>query len=213
MPTWYVWTSFQPNVADPHTVPGMRIALSTCMRNLIFVLPFLFLAAAPASTLAGTPPDTDAPRATLAVYSSAFAYDQMIPTEFTCEGIDVSPPLSWSSVPAGTRSIAILVEDPGGVGGTFTHWLVTGIPPTTTSLDKGAALPEGAIAAKNDKGLAGYAGPCPASGTHRYRFRVYALDFWPGRPMTRSELLAALPGHALASGELVGMYLKQADRY
>jgi Raf kinase inhibitor-like YbhB/YbcL family protein len=191
----------------------MRVAFSMCMRTSILGLPFLLLAAAPASTLAGPPVDTEPASATLEVYSSAFGPNQLMPTEFTCEGIDVSPPLSWSSVPAGTRSIAILVEDPDGVGGTFTHWLVTGIPPTTTALDKGAALPEGAIAAKNDKGLAGYAGPCPASGTHRYRFRVYALDFWPGRPMTRSELLAAVPDHVLASGELVGWYHKQADRY
>jgi Raf kinase inhibitor-like YbhB/YbcL family protein len=177
------------------------------------ILPLLVLTAVPAVALAERPAQSRSAPAPLYVNSPAFGDNQRIPTQFTCEGVDVSPPLTWSAPPPGTRSIAILVEDRSGVGGKFTHWLVTGLPPWMTSIDKGAVLPEGAIAARNDKGHAGYAGPCPPTGLHRYHFLVYALDVWLSEPMTRSELLTAIRGHVLARGELVGVYEKQADRY
>src|SRR5881394_3675842 len=115
-------------------------------------LTLLFLALLPASALADKSARSTKTSATLDVKSSAFDNNEAIPAEFTCEGTEVSPPLSWSKVPAATKSIAILAEDPDAPKGTFTHWLVTGIPSTTTSLDRGAALPEGAIAQANDKG-------------------------------------------------------------
>jgi len=171
------------------------------MRN--WILPLVFLATLPTSALANKKP------ASLTVKSSAFANNAAIPSEYTCDGSELSPPLSWSQVPAGTKSIAILVDDPDAPMGTFTHWLVTGIPASTTRLGKGAALPAGAIAEKNDKGATGYAGPCPPSGRHRYRFHVYALDIETPKATTRAELLSESKGHTLAAGELVGTYQRE----
>lgn len=151
------------------------------------------------------------PRAgkTLEVTSDAFEPNGAIPRDFTCEGEDVSPPLSWSNVPPDTQSIAIMVDDPDAPGGTFLHWLVTGISGSATSIRKAADLPERAVAVKNDKGLAGYSGPCPPSGRHRYRFKVFALDRSPGSPQTRTDFERAIQGHVLAHGVLVGTYEKQ----
>jgi Raf kinase inhibitor-like YbhB/YbcL family protein len=114
--------------------------------------------------------------AALTVTSSAFQANGAIPSEYTCDGAEQTPPLAWSNVPPGTKSIAIHVEDVDAPSGAFTHWLVTNIPPTQTSLEPGAALPHGAMTAKNGKGATGYTGPCPPNGTHHYHFRVFALD-------------------------------------
>ncbi len=148
----------------------------------------------------------------LTVTSTAFQDNGAIPAEYTCDGAEKSPPLSWSKVPAGTKSIAILVEDPDAPKGTFTHWLVTDIPPTTTSLAAGSALPSGAMAMKNSKGDKKYAGPCPPSGTHHYHFHVYALDSKIANADSKSQLLASMDGHVLAEGELVGTYEKRGNR-
>jgi Raf kinase inhibitor-like YbhB/YbcL family protein len=177
------------------------------MRNSIIGL--VILCSSTAGALAETPKQAKAP-ASLEVSSTAFANNTPIPAEFTCDGADTAPPLSWSKVPAGTKSIAILVDDPDAPKGTFTHWLVTGIAPTTTSI--GGSLPEGAVAAKNDKGTEGYAGPCPPSGEHHYRFRVYALNTTLPKEMTRAELLRKTSGHILATGQLTGTYRKEARR-
>ncbi len=148
--------------------------------------------------------------ATLEVSSTAFKNNEAIPGEYTCDGAQLAPPLSWSKVPAGTRSIAILVEDPDAPKGTFTHWLVTGIPPATASISK--ELPHGAVESKNDAGKTGYVGPCPPSGTHRYEFRVYALDIALPKAMSRTEFLKAAEGHTLAMGQLVGTYARRPAR-
>jgi Raf kinase inhibitor-like YbhB/YbcL family protein len=168
------------------------------MRNII--IPLLLLSA---------PALADAP-STLTVTSKSFEANSMIPTVFTCDGAETSPPLAWSNVPASAKSIAILVEDPDAPKGTVTHWIVTNLPPTTTELGAGAVLPDKAVAMKNEKGKLGYMGPCPPSGTHHYHFRVFALD----RGMvamggSRSAFLSKIKGHVLAEGELVGLYEKQ----
>lgn len=142
----------------------------------------------------------------LQVTSPAFRDNEAIPTEFSCDGRNVSPPLAWSGVPAETKSIAILVDDPDAPKKVFTHWLVTGLAPTTTSLPKGAALSSGATASNNDMGKTGWAGPCPPGGRHHYHFHVYALDTQIPKPSSRGELLAAIRGHVLAEGELVGTF-------
>lgn len=178
------------------------------MRTLLFLTA---VAALPAGALADTPSSKNpaAPeRAALQVSSSAFAANQAIPPKYTCDGTQTSPPLSWSKVPAGTQSIAILVDDPDAPRGTFTHWLVTGISPTTTSLAAGAPLPQGAMAARNGKGEARYTGPCPPEGRHRYVFRVYALDRTVATPRSKDDFLAAIDGHVLAEGQLIGTYQK-----
>lgn len=158
---------------------------------------------------AGAQPALETQDLRLEVTSPAFTENGPIPTEFTCDGAKISPPLQWSGVPKGTESIAILAEDPDAPGGTFTHWLVTGLPPTQTSLRAGAALPPGAVSSRNGKGFAGYTGPCPPSGEHRYRFHVYALDTKIQPPQKRTGFLESIQGHVLAEGQLTGTYQRQ----
>jgi len=146
----------------------------------------------------------------LDVKSPAFAPNGMIPAEYTCDGAEKSPPLTWSKAPSEAKSIAILVDDPDAPNGTFTHWIVANLRPTTTAIDAGAKLPATALVARNDKGATGYAAPCPPSGEHRYQFHVYALDKKLAKtPTSRDELLRALDGHIVAEGLLVGTYQKQ----
>jgi len=172
------------------------------MRTLILAV----LATLPAAALAD-PPKPAAPP--LEVTSTAFKNNGAIPADYTCEGTGTAPPLTWSRVPAAAKSIAILVDDPDAPNGTFTHWLVTGIPPTTTSLATGGSLPAGAMASKNGKGETGYTAPCPPTGRHRYRFDVFALDIATPHAQTRADFLAEINGHIVAKGELTGTYQKR----
>jgi len=179
------------------------------------VLSLLILAALATSALADVasqprPVPTKRANRPLTVTSSAFRADTTIPPEYTCDGAQVPPPLTWSHVPDGTRSIAVFIDDPDAPTGTFTHWLVTGIPPAATSLPVGGALPDGAVVSKNGKGDVGYAGPCPPSGRHHYVFHVYALENTIPPPASKSELIAAIDGHILGEGKLVGRYQKVA---
>ena len=155
---------------------------------------------------------------TLQVESSAFGMNGSIPAHFTCEGEDVAPPLAWSTPPEPAKSIAILVDDPDAPDPaapqrTWTHWIVTGIPATVTSLRGGNALPEGASLGTNDWGKRAWGGPCPPIGRHRYFFKVYALDIALDAPgISRLELLAAMKGHIVAQGELIGTYEKMREK-
>jgi Raf kinase inhibitor-like YbhB/YbcL family protein len=139
--------------------------------------------------------------------SSAFGNAQAIPSRHSCEGEDVSPPLQWSNLPAGTRSLALVVDDPDAPGGVFTHWIAWGLDPAAEELDEGEAAPrEG----QNDFGMSGYRGPCPPAGhgRHRYVFRLYALDAEPelAAGAAKAELEKAIAGHVLTTAELVGTY-------
>jgi Raf kinase inhibitor-like YbhB/YbcL family protein len=138
--------------------------------------------------------------AELAVQSSAFEYGGPIPRRHSCEGEDLSPPLSWSGLPEGTRSLALVVDDPDAPGGTFTHWLGGALDPGAEGLGDGEAAP---VEGRNDFDTSGYRGPCPppGHGRHRYSFRLYALDSDPDlRPGAgKGELERALEGHTLAS--------------
>ncbi len=160
----------------------------------------LFVLAAPPSAF-GAPP------AALGVTSPAFADNDPIPVDYTCDGSQVPPPIEWSPVPEGTRSIAILIDDPDAPRETFTHWLVTGISPRVTSLE--GELPPGAIVGENDRGFTNYTGPCPPAGRHYYRFIVYALDITP-QSTRRAAFLREIDGHVLATGRLVGSYERPA---
>jgi Raf kinase inhibitor-like YbhB/YbcL family protein len=155
---------------------------------------------------AGEPPEPTA-AVTLAVTSTAFAAGAALPAELTCQGANTSPPLAWSGAPATTKAFAIVVDDPDAPRGTWVHWVLANIPATTTSLAAGASAGD---AGKTDFGTTGYGGPCPPSGRHRYRFKVYALDAAPlgGAGATKAELLAAIAGHVVARGELDGTYEK-----
>lgn len=150
---------------------------------------------------------------TLRVESSAFGMNESIPTQFTGDSDDIAPPLSWSAVPAGAKSIAVIVEDPDAPNPdaperTFTHWIVTDIPPTTTSLRGGNSLPDGAVMGTNDWGKRAWRGPNPPIGRHRYFFKVYALDTMLklDESARKNQLEKAMSGHILAQGELVGLY-------
>jgi len=155
---------------------------------------------------------------TVSISSPAFAPGAEIPTRFTCEGDDISPPLRFSGVPAGTRSMALIVDDPDAPDPAapkmvYVHWVLYDLPPGTTELPEGVArdaLPAGTRDGLNDWHRTGYGGPCPPIGRHRYFHKLYALDFALGNrgPLTKAELLAAIDGHVLAQAELMGTYRK-----
>lgn len=172
----------------------------------------LLLAAVPMTAFAepAAPAKTTPKRTALKVTSSAFTNNGAIPADYTCDGAQTTPPLSWSNVPKSARAVAVLVEDPDAPSGAFTHWLVTGIPGTIASLSSGGALPEGAMVGKNGKGDTGYFGPCPPSGRHHYFFHVYALDTTIPGPATKEDFLSSINGHILAEGQLIGTYQKSA---
>ncbi len=138
---------------------------------------------------------------------SAFADGQPIPRRHTCEGEDLSPDLAWSAPPEGSRSLALIVDDPDAPGGTFTHWLAWGLEPGAGGLAEGEGGP---VEGRNDFGTTGYRGPCtpPGHGPHRYFFRLHAIDAELDLPAGagKRELERALDGHVLAVAELVGTY-------
>ena len=148
--------------------------------------------------------------------SSAFTEGADIPTKYTCDGEDFSPPLSWTGTPQGTRNIALVVDDPDAPGGTWVHWVLYGIPPDMQELPEN--IPDSELAAlggskgKNDFGDLGYGGPCPPRGTpHRYYFKLYALDteLSLGIGVEKEDLLSAMDRHILASGQLMGKYQRR----
>jgi Raf kinase inhibitor-like YbhB/YbcL family protein len=158
-----------------------------------------------------------AQHARIELTSTAFADGQPIPKRYTGEGADVSPPLSWSSLPEGTRELALICEDPDAPDGTWVHWVVYGIPPTATGLpeDLGAADRDradlaGVIEGGNSFGNLGYGGPMPppGHGPHRYFFRLYALDGKQAQEpgLDKQSLLEAIEGHVIGEGELMGTY-------
>ncbi|HEX6240108.1 MAG TPA: YbhB/YbcL family Raf kinase inhibitor-like protein [Polyangiales bacterium] len=152
----------------------------------------------------------------LTLGSSAFAAQREIPSKYTCEGADVSPPLSWDGVPEDAQSLVLIVEDPDAPDPaaprrTWVHWIVLDLPPTTRGLREDAReLPPGALDGLNDSQRTGYSGPCPPRGRHRYFFRLYALDTKLSliKPQ-RAQLEAALQGHVIARAELMGTYEKK----
>lgn len=128
-----------------------------------------------------------------------------IPSEFTCDGRDVSPQLSWGDVPDGTKSFALSVTDPDAPGGTFIHWLVYDIPEDVDEINQGS-LPDGAKQVRNDFGKKEYGGPCPPSGTHRYIFTLYALDTEHLEGVNEYNFFEKVKEHTLGKAELMGLY-------
>jgi Raf kinase inhibitor-like YbhB/YbcL family protein len=157
---------------------------------------------------------------TMELSSSAFAHDADIPSQHTCEGGDQSPPLAWSGVPAGAKSLALIVDDPDAPDPaapkmTWVHWVLYNLSPDTSGLAAGksrpADLPPGTREGLNDWQRTGYGGPCPPTGRHRYVHKLYALDtVLPVlQPPTKAALERAMQGHILAKAELVGYYRKR----
>ncbi len=144
--------------------------------------------------------------------SSAIGKGQEISRRFTCDDADISPPLSWSGVPPGTRALALICDDPDAPVGTWVHWVYYDIPATVSQLGEGVAPDEkpaqGGVQGRNDFGRLGYGGPCPPSGRHRYYFRLYALDTSLGlKPgASRQQVESAMAGHVLDEAQLMGTY-------
>lgn len=151
----------------------------------------------------------------IVVTSSAFKEGEEIPGKYTCDGEDMSPPLAWAGLPPGTRSIALISDDPDAPGGTWVHWVAFNISPERKGLPENMPadkiLPDGAVQGVNDSHQIGYGGPCPPSGVHRYYFKVYALDtkisLEPGA--AKKDLEKAMAGHVLAEGQLMGRYKRK----
>jgi Raf kinase inhibitor-like YbhB/YbcL family protein len=139
----------------------------------------------------------------------------MIPGKYTCDGDDVSPPLSWEPVPEATKSIALISDDPDAPVGTWVHWVLYNLLADTQGLPENVprdpTLADGAKHGKNSWGRPGYGGPCPPGGTHRYYFKIYALDTTldAAAGATATQLEAAMKGHILGQGQLMGRYKRQ----
>ena len=144
--------------------------------------------------------------------STAFSEGEMIPSRYTCDGEDTSPPLAWSGVPEAAQSLALICDDPDAPVGTWVHWVLFNIPPDAVGLPEAVATgtthESGAVSGKNSWGRLGYGGPCPPGGTHRYFFYLYALDMQLALASgaTSSQLRQSMEGHILAEGQLMGRY-------
>ena len=164
---------------------------------------------------------------TMRITSSAFAHNQMIPFTYTCDGKNINPPLAFSGVPEEARSLVLIVDDPDAPRGTWVHWLVWnidaaagGFPEAVDFSTSGWHIQQGTLGqyaplppleGTTSFGTTGYGGPCPPSGTHRYFFKLYALDTVLNLPATadKAQLEGAVDGHALATAELIGLYQRQ----
>jgi Raf kinase inhibitor-like YbhB/YbcL family protein len=183
---------------------------------LIVVLVAFVLAGCASRTETPVSPIEQTPTA-LAVTSPNFESGQPIPQKYTCQGEDLSPALRWDAPPEGTQSLALIMDDPDAPAGTWVHWVVYHNPADARELAEGASqanatrfnLPAGTIQGETGFKRADYGGPCPPSGTHRYFFRLYALDVSLDQPgLDKDALLGAMQGHVLATGELMGTYAK-----
>ena len=146
--------------------------------------------------------------------STAFTPGEPIPRKYTCDGEDISPPLRWSDPPQNTRSFALIADDPDAPMGTWVHWVLYNLPAETRTLPEAvppdADLPDGSRHGKNGWPRLGYGGPCPPSGTHRYFFKLYALDtvLELAAGASKKQLLRAMEGHILGQAELMGLYTR-----
>ena len=149
----------------------------------------------------------------ITIWSEAFKNGENIPVEYTCDGKNISPGISWSGIPAGTKSIALIMDDPDAPMGTFVHWALFNLPADINKLPSGIRNREPFFKHETHHGTTGfgrigYGGPCPPTGTHRYYFRIYALDILLGlgSGTTRKKLDEAMKEHILATGEFFGLY-------
>ena len=151
-------------------------------------------------------------KAEIKLTSVAFKDGEPIPRPYTCDGVNISPPLEWSGVPRTAKTIAIICDDPDAPGGTWVHWVLYNLPADNIGLVENLPATEtlkaGGFQGKNDFGKIGYGGPCPPSGTHRYFFKIYALD--SELPLkagaTKAELMKAMDDHVVSQGQLMGTY-------
>ena len=176
----------------------------------------MMFAVACAKQPATNPPATQTPQAAtnMKLTSSAFAEGQAIPRQYTCAGINISPPLEWTGIPKSAKTIAIIADDPDAPAGTWVHWVIYNLPADTLGMIENLPPTEeikgGGLQGKNDFEKIGYGGPCPPSGTHRYLFKIFALD--SELPLksgaTKADVEKAMSGHVLAQAQLMGTYQK-----
>lgn len=167
-----------------------------------------FLAAIFAAVFFHGFPDVEAGEMSeLAISSKAFSHMGMIPKVYTCDGKDVNPPLSFENVPEGTKSFALIVDDPDAPVGLWIHWVLWNIAGEASGIEEDA-VPPGALQGKNSWGRNDYGGPCPPSGTHRYFFKLFALDspIQLAAGSSKEQLEKAISGHILGKAEIVGLY-------
>lgn len=143
----------------------------------------------------------------MTITSPIFKNNEAIPKKYTCDGANVNPPLKISDIPPEAKSLVLIIDDPDAVSGTWAHWIVWNIDPQIDQVEENS-VPTGAIEGITDFGSPGYGGPCPPSGTHRYFFRLYALDIKLGlkNDADREKLDTAIEGHILAETAIIGLY-------
>ena len=146
----------------------------------------------------------------MTISSPAFEHNDSIPAKYTCDGEDVNPPLRVKNVPAGARSLALVVDDPDAPRGMWVHWVVWNIDPRTEEIPEDT-VPKGSVQGINDFEKRDYGGPCPPSGTHRYFFKLYALDTLLNfsSDAGKAGLEKAMQGHAITQAEIVGLYKRK----
>ncbi len=147
----------------------------------------------------------------LTLASPDFSNNSLLPMQYTCNGAGVSPVLVWQDPPANTQSYVVIVDDPDAPGGLWVHWVLFNIPRGIRQLDVATGTPTGAISGRNSWGVAGYGAPCPPSGTHRYFFKLYALDTPLALDETANEqdVVKAMQHHIIEQSELIGLYTKK----
>jgi Raf kinase inhibitor-like YbhB/YbcL family protein len=188
------------------------------MRKKVSLLPLSMLLLVSCARVPQTPSQspTSAPqkesKAEIKVTSAAFKEGQPIPRQYTCDGVNISPPLEWTGVPKTAKTIAIIADDPDAPSGTWVHWVVYDLPAENIgmveNLPADEQLKAGGFHGTNDFGKIGYGGPCPPSGTHHYFFKVYALDNFLSLKVASTKALVekAMEGHIVAQGQLMGTY-------
>ena len=154
-------------------------------------------------------PEKSVTLSTMKITSPAFTQNESIPVKYTCTGGNTNPELRFAGVPEQAKSLALIMDYPDATVGTFTHWLIWNIDSKNPAIAE-HSVPAGAVEGKNGAGKTGYIGPCPPSGTHRYFFKLYALDAMLGLPAgaSKTELEAEIEKHLVAQAELIGLYRK-----
>jgi len=199
-----------PRGKNPSSTGRSQVAAAKgVLRRILACVVASSVTAAGGSLIAHAQEDTMA----FTLTSPAFVHRAAIPQSHTCDGADTSPPLAWTEPPNETRSLALIVDDPDAPVGTWVHWVLYNLPPTTRALPAHLPtverLPDGSHQGVNDFRRMGYGGPCPPAGpAHRYFFKLYALDIALDLPpkATKAQLERAMTGHLLAHAELIGLY-------
>jgi len=177
---------------------------------IIWVVVYFLLAPARSKSFSSIGVISTEAEMTLQLTSDAFTNGQSIPAKYSCIGKNISPALTWTEPPAGTQSLAFIMDDPDAPGRTWVHWVLFNIPANTRNLQEGFTAYSSIAVGNNSSGKPSYQGPCPPSGTHRYFFKLYALDatlsLSPGA--TKDQLLKAMDDHILAQAELMGTFSK-----